>query len=145
MTTDSTHTYPISPDLLQRDFTVDTPDSVWVSDITYIRTRAGWLYLTIVLDLFNRQIVGWSMSPRLTAISTTIPALTDAYQRQRPGAGLIFHSDRGVQYACREFRLLLKKYQMHQSMSGLGDCYDPAQRDCCRKLFQYPQDGIGLL
>lgn len=126
VTTDSKHTYPISPNLLQQNFYSNAPHKIWVSDITYIRTMAGWLYLTIVLDLFNRQIVGWAMSHRLTAISTTISALRDAFKRQRPDAGLIFHSDRGVQYACHDFRDLIAQYHMIQSMSGLGDCYDNA-------------------
>ncbi|MBN2603268.1 MAG: IS3 family transposase, partial [Candidatus Thermoplasmatota archaeon] len=112
-----------SPDLLEQHFTVDAPNKIWVSDITYIRTMAGWLYLTIVLDLFNRQIVGWSISHRLTAITTTIPALIDAFQRQHPTADLIFHSDRGVQYACYDFRTKLAEYHMIQSMSGKGNCY----------------------
>lgn len=126
VTTDSKHHYPVSSDLLNQDFTSDAPNQIWVSDISYIRTMTGWLYLTIVLDLFNRQIVGWSLSQRLTAITTTIPALNDAFQRQRPDAGLIFHSDRGVQYACHEFRNKLAEYHMIQSMSGKGNCYDNA-------------------
>lgn len=94
VTTDSDHHYPVAPDLLNQNFNSDAPNKIWVSDITYIGTRAGWLYLTVILDLFNRQVVGWSLSHRLTAITTTIPALSDAFRRQRPDAGLIFHSDR---------------------------------------------------
>jgi len=123
VTTDSNHNYPVSSDLLEQHFTVDAPNKIWVSDITYIRTMAGWLYLTIVLDLFNRQIVGWSISHRLTAITTTIPAIVDAFHRQHPTADLIFHSDRGVQYACHDFRTKLAEYHMIQSMSGKGNCY----------------------
>jgi putative transposase len=126
VTTESDHNYPLPADLLNQDFTADYPNKIWVSDITYIWTKAGWLYLTIILDLFNRQIVGWSMSQRLTAITTTLPALNDAFRRQRPDAGLIFHSDRGVQYACHEFRNKLAEYKMAQSMSGKGNCYDNA-------------------
>jgi len=126
VTTKSAHNYPVPADLLNQDFTADCPNKVWVSDITYIWTKAGWLYLTIILDLFNRQVIGWSMSPRLTAITTTIPALNDAFRRQDPGAGLIFHSDRGVQYACHEFRNKITDYKMTQSMSGKGNCYDNA-------------------
>lgn len=126
VTTDSNHKYPASADLLKQDFSIDAPNKVWVSDITYIRTMEGWLYLTVILDLYNRQIVGWSMSHRLTANTTTIPALIDAFQRQRPDVGLIFHSDRGVQYACHEFRNKLADYKMIQSMSGKGNCYDNA-------------------
>ena len=126
VTTDSKHNYPVSPNLLNQDFTAEHQNQIWASDITYIRTLAGWLYLTVIMDLFNRQIVGWSMSHRLTANTTTIPALIDAWQRQQPSEGLIFHSDRGVQYACHDFRNKLSEYKMIQSMSGKGNCYDNA-------------------
>lgn len=82
--------------------------------------------MTVILDLFNRQVMGWSMSDRLTAATTTLPALRQAYQRHRPAAGLIYHSDRGVQYACDEFRAQLSEYQLIQSMSSMGNCYDNA-------------------
>ncbi len=126
VTTDSDHDYPISPNLLSRIFTEETFGTVWTSDITYIRTLEGWLYLTVVMDLSNREIVGWAMSESLKASETTIPALRAAYQRHRPLPGLIFHSDRGVQYACEDFRELLAEKQMIQSMSKTGDCYDNA-------------------
>ena len=125
-TTNSKHTHPVSPDLLNQNFTAQSMNQIWTSDITYIRTTAGWLYLTVIMDLFNRQIIGWSMSDRLTAATTTIPALMDAYRRQKPFAGVIFHSDRGVQYACHDFRNNLAEYKMIQSMSGKGNCYDNA-------------------
>jgi len=125
-TTNSKHTYPVSPDLLNQNFAAQSMNQIWTSDITYIRTIAGWLYLTVIMDLFNRQIIGWSMSDRLTAATTTIPALMDAYRRQKPFAGVIFHSDRGVQYACHDFRDKLTEYNMIQSMSGKGNCYDNA-------------------
>ena len=126
ITTNSKHHYPISPNLVNQDFSATAPKELWTSDITYIRTRQGWLYLTVILDVYNRQISGWSMSNSLKATHTTIPALMAAYRRHRPGPGLIFHSDRGVQYACHEFRRLLKKYKITQSMSGKGNCYDNA-------------------
>lgn len=126
VTTDSHHKYPISPDLVNRNFTANEPGKVWTSDITCIRTREGWLYLTVVLDLFNRRIVGWSMSDRMTASATVLPALEQAYSRCRPKPGLIFHSDRGIQFACNDFRKQLPHRQMIQSMSGKGDCYDNA-------------------
>ena len=126
ITTNSKHHYPISPNLVNQNFSTSATDRLWTSDITYIRTRQGWLYLTVVLDVFSRQIVGWSMSDRLTATQTTIPALIAAYRRHHPAPGLIFHSDRGVQYACHEFRQYLKRYRMIQSMSGTGNCYDNA-------------------
>ena len=125
-TTNSKHDYSISPNLLKREFTVEKPNKVWTSDITYIRTQEGWLYLTVVLDLFNREIIGWSTSQQLTAETTTIRALENAcYQKNLPG-GVLFHSDRGCQYACHEFRNILRKNKMIQSMSGKGNCYDNA-------------------
>lgn len=126
VTTHSEHDLPVSPNLLEQDFYVSAPGLIWVSDITYIRTQAGWLYLTIILDLFHRKVVGWSMSPTMTAEQTTLAALKQAYERNRPSAGLIFHSDRGIQYACRDFRQLLARYAMIQSMSGKGNCWDNA-------------------
>lgn len=126
VTTDSKHIYPVSPNLLNQNFTAEHQNQIWASDITYIRTTAGWLYLTVILDLFNRQVVGWSMNHRLTANKTTIPALINAWQRQQPSEGLIFHSDRGVQHACHDFRKKLSEYKMIQSMSSKGNCYDNA-------------------
>lgn len=126
VTTISDHDHPISPNLLNQGFTANHFAEVWTSDITYIRTGEGWLYLTVVQDLFNRQIVGWSMSHGLRAVQTTIPALNMAYNRYKPITSLIFHSDRGVQYACKDFREQLSKYQMIQSMTGKGNCYDNA-------------------
>ena len=126
VTTESDHSYPIAPNLLGQDFWTDAANRIWVSDITYIRTLKGWLYLTIILDLYNRRIVGWSMSDRLTAKKTTIPAFNQAVKRYQPLPGLIFHSDRGVQYACDDFRGLLKTFKAIQSMSGKGNCYDNA-------------------
>ena len=126
VTTNSYHSYPIAPDLLNQDFRADESGRIWVSDITYIKTFEGWLYLTIILDLYNRKIVGWSMSERLTVKRTTIPAFIQAVKRYRPLPGLIFHSDRGIKYACDDFRSLLKRYKAIQSMSGKGNCYDNA-------------------
>ena len=125
-TTHSDHKKEKSPNLLQQNFSSPLPNRHWVSDITYIWTFQGWLYLTIVLDLFHRKIVGWAMSDRLSTDVTTIAALEQAYQRERPEPGLIFHSDPGSQYASDKFRALLSKYQMVQSMSGKGNCYDNA-------------------
>ena len=126
VTTNSDHKLSISPNLLDQNFFVSAPGLIWVSDITYIPTTEGWLYLTTVMDLFHRKIVGWSMSHRMTAEQTAIAALEHACKRYRPAPGLIFHSDRGVQYASEEFRTLLNKHQMLQSMSGKGNCYDNA-------------------
>ena len=126
VTTNSDHKYPLSPDLLHQDFSADRLEQIWVSDITYIPTMQGWLYLTVIMDLYNRSIVGWAMSNSLRASETTIPALKQAYARLHPAAHLIFHSDRGVQYACNDFREQLSTFQMIQSMSGKGNCYDNA-------------------
>ena len=122
VTTNSKHNYSTSPNLLALSEGLDGMNKFWASDITYIRTKAGWVYLTVILDVYNRQIVGWSMSNRLTASTTTIPALLQAYKRHRPSEDLIFHSDRGVQYACDSFRKQLSKYKMLQSMCS--SCYD---------------------
>jgi transposase InsO family protein len=126
VTTDSEHNYPISPNLLKQNFSANFFGEVWTSDITYIRTGEGWLYLTVVMDLYNREIVGWAMSDSLRAFETTIPALQAAFNRCHPAPGLTVHSDRGVQYACNDFRELLSEYRMIQSMSGTGNCYDNA-------------------
>jgi len=126
VTTQSRHRYPISPNLVAQNYSVDKPNVICTSDITYIRTKEGWLYLTVIQDLFNREIVGWAMSSRLTAATTTIPAFIQVCSRQMPESGLIFHSDRGVQYACDSFRELLSKNKMVQSMSAKGNCYDNA-------------------
>ena len=126
VTTDSNHNYPVSPNLLRRDFATDAPEKVWVSDITYIPTDEGWLYLTVVIDLYNRMVTGWSMSKGMNASETTEAALLHACDRFNPPAGLIFHSDRGIQYACNNFKEQLKKHHMIQSMSAKGDCWDNA-------------------
>lgn len=126
VTTNSKHRYFISPNLLNQSFSANSPNRIWVSDITYLHTLEGWLYLTVILDLFNREIVGWSMSSRLTAETTTVAALKQACGRQKPEPGLIFHSDRGVQFAAFEFRQVLSKNKMIQSISGKGNCYDNA-------------------
>lgn len=126
VTTDSKHRQPVSPNLVAQNYSVDKPNAVWTSDITYLRTKEGWLYLTVIQDLFNREIVGWAMSSRLTTATTTIPALIQACGRENPEAGLIFHSDQGIQYACDSFREQLSKNKMVQSMSDKGNCYDNA-------------------
>jgi len=124
-TTDSDHTLPIAANLLQRDFTAAAPNRKWVADITYIATAEGWLYLAVVMDLFSRMIVGWSMADHLKA-SLVCDALKMAVARRRPAAGLIHHSDRGVQYASDAFAQLLAEHGITASMSGKGDCYDNA-------------------
>jgi transposase InsO family protein len=124
-TTDSTHPHPIAPNRLNRCFTVDRANAVWVGDISYIRTGQGWLYLATLMDLFSRKIVGWAMADHLRS-ALTCDALTMAIRRRRPAPGLICHSDRGVQYACRDYQQLLIRHGLLCSMSRRGDCYDNA-------------------
>lgn len=124
-TTDSKHNLPVAPNLLDREFTVDDPDRVYVGDITYIWTQEGWLYLAVVLDLFSRQVVGWSMSHRMTR-ELVNDALRMAYWRRKPAPGVIFHSDRGSQYCSTGFQTLITTYQMVSSMSRKGNCWDNA-------------------
>jgi transposase InsO family protein len=123
VTTDSTHNLPVAPNLLERNFEVAEPDRVYCSDITYIWTNEGWLYLAVVLDLFSRQIVGWSMSNRITK-KLVLDAFFMAVWHRRPEPGLIFHSDRGSQYCSTDFQKALKNNRMLSSMSGKGDCWD---------------------
>ena len=125
VTTDSKHGLPVAPNLLDRNFTPTAPNQVWTSDITYLWTDEGWLYLAIVLDLFNREVVGWSLKPRMTADIVT-DALTMAWFRRKPAPGLMHHSDRGSQYASHAFQDKLKEYGMACSMSRKGNCWDNA-------------------
>ncbi len=122
VTTDSKHDLPIAPNLLQRNFTADAPNQVWTGDITYIATDEGWLYLAVVLDLFSRQVVGWSMQAHMQS-SLVTDALRMAWFRRAPEPGLVFHSDRGSQYCGHEFQSALKGYKMKSSMSRKGDCW----------------------
>ena len=124
-TTDSKHGLPVADNLLDRNFTPSAPNQVWTSDITYLWTDEGWLYLAVVLDLFNREVVGWSLKPRMTADIVT-DALTMAWFRKRPAPGLIHHSDRGSQYASQAFQTKLGEYGMQCSMSRKGNCWDNA-------------------
>ena len=124
-TTNSSHDLPISPNLLQRDFDVAQPDRVYVSDITYIWTSEGWLYLAVTIDLFSRLVVGWSISTRMFAPLVT-DALEMAIASRNPEAGLIHHSDRGVQYASEAFQAILEEHGYLGSMSRKGDCWDKA-------------------
>jgi len=128
VTTNSSHAYPVAPNLLDRKFAVeeiDGPDRVWVADITYVPTREGWLYLAIVLDLASRLVVGWSMGETLES-SLAIDALNMAFRQRRPAAGLLHHSDRGSQYASNEYRALLEEKKAVASMSRKGNCWDNA-------------------
>jgi putative transposase len=124
-TTDSAHAQPIAPNVLDRQFTADAPDRKWAGDITYIPTDEGWLYLAGVIDLHSRRLVGWSMADHLQT-DLVADALSMAITRRRPPAGLLHHSDRGVQYASDAYQSLLHDNQIQVSMSGKGDCWDNA-------------------
>jgi putative transposase len=125
MTTDSKHTFPVAPNLLNREFTPKEPNQVWASDITYIWTAEGWLYLAVVMDLFSRAILGWSMSERMTR-SLVIDAFIMAVKKYHPSPGLLHHSDRGSQYASADYQTVLKKHGVICSMSRKGNCWDNA-------------------
>jgi transposase InsO family protein len=124
-TTDSDHAYPIASNVLDRDFDATAPNQKWACDLTYVWTDEGWLYLCIVIDLFSRRIVGWNMSDNMKADGMA-EALQMALTRRKPEAGLLHHSDRGVQYACTMYRQLLETHQIQCSMSRPGNCYDNA-------------------
>jgi len=125
VTTHSKHHLPVAGNLLNRQFATNEPNKVWLSDITYIRTQEGWLYLAAILDLYNRQVIGWSMEERLTQ-GLVVQALQQALGRRKPDPGIVFHSDRGSQYAGHDVRKLLAHHSFVQSMSGTGNCYDNA-------------------
>jgi transposase InsO family protein len=124
-TTNSRHALPIAPNLLNRQFAVTRPNTVWLADITCLPTGEGWLYLAAALDLATRKVIGWSMREHMRA-ELTCAALTMAIQRQRPPPGLLQHSDRGSQYAADDYRQLLGTSKMRQSMSRRGNCLDNA-------------------
>jgi len=128
ITTDSKHQYHVPENLLNRNFKVDQINKVWVGDITYIQVNNIWMYLTIVLDLADRMIVGWNLSDNMTANDTTIAAFRKAVKNRnlKKEDFLMFHSDRGVQYACTEFTSILEAYNCTQSMSRKGNCWDNA-------------------
>lgn len=124
-TTNSKHDFPVSKNILARNFEVAEPNTVWAGDITYIPTREGWLYLAVVLDLFSRKVVGWAMSHRIDA-ELALDALRMAFALRRPGPGLLFHSDRGSVYACYDYKDLLAEHEARPSMSRKGNCWDNA-------------------
>lgn len=124
-TTDSRHTLAVAPNVLQRQFEPPARDRAWVCDMTYVRTRRGWLYLAAVMELYSRKIVGWATSREMPA-TLVCDALAMAIAQRRPAAGLIVHSDRGSQYASREHQELLARHGLRASMSGKGNCWDNA-------------------
>lgn len=125
-TTDSNHTYALAENLLNRDFSADRLAEKWVSDLTYIRTMEGWLYLTTILDLADRKVIGWALSDTMKAEQTTVAAWKMAIKNRPTQSRLIFHSDRGIQYACDGFRKELAGLPVLQSMSRKGNCWDNA-------------------
>ncbi len=125
-TTDSNHNQPVSPNLLARNFKADQPGKVWVSDITYLATLEGFMYLTVILDLYDRKIVGWSLSKGLKTQETVLAVWYRALANRPIQPGLIFHSDRGVQYASGRFRNVLSAQKVTQSMSRKANCWDNA-------------------
>jgi transposase InsO family protein len=124
-TTDSAHSCPIAPNRLDQDFSASQPNEKWLTDITYIPTAEGWLYLAVVLDLYSRRIVGWAMSDSLER-QLVMAALQMALDTRQPPPGLLHHSDRGSQYASHDYQTLLTQYHMQVSMSRKGNCYDNA-------------------
>jgi len=125
VTTNSDHKRPVAPNLVRQNFTAPAPDRLWTGDITYIWTLQGWLYLAVVLDVFSRRIVGWSMKERMTD-DLVVAAFSNALVRRRPGPGFIFHSDRGSQYCSGRYQRLVTGTGGVQSMSATGSCYDNA-------------------
>lgn len=130
-TTNSNHSLPVAPNLLEQDFSASRPDEKWVTDITYCATDEGWLYLAVVVDLYSRQVVGWAMSDRMKA-RLVCDALTMALFRRKLPTEVIVHSDRGSQYCSKRYQRLLKKHALLCSMSKRGDCYDNA---CAETFF----------
>jgi len=134
-TTNSNHKLPVAPNLLQQNFVANKPNEKWVSDITYVWTEEGWLYLATVMDLYSRMIVGWSMSERMTS-KLVIDALQMAVGRRNKPQGVIIHSDRGSQYCAREYQQALTENGFICSMSKRGDCYDNASMESWNHSFK---------
>lgn len=131
VTTDSNHDYPIASNKLNQQFITSAPNKVWVADITYIPCREGKLYLATVLDLYTREIVGWRLDGHMET-QLVLDALENAYTAKKPKKGLLHHSDRGSQYASKDYREMLERYKMEVSMSRTGNCYDNA---CAESFF----------
>ena len=135
-TTDSKHLLQICPNILDRNFNVQAPNKVWTTDITYLWTLQGWVYVAVVMDLYSRQIVGWAIDDHMRT-SLCVRALQMAYGRKKPSSGLIHHSDRGAQYASYEYREHLEKMKMQQSMSRKGNCWDNAPTERFFRSMKY--------
>ena len=137
-TTDSAHDYPIASNILNQNFTVSRENQVWVSDMTYIRTKQGWMYLTVIIDLFNRKVVRWSMSDDLSTDNTINPAWNMAVKQKSITKEFIFHSDKGSQYASCRFTDIIKSHDgtVKQSMSRKGNCWDNAVDESFFKILK---------
>jgi transposase InsO family protein len=131
VTTNSKHKYPVAANILNRQFSAEKPNQIWVSDITYIHTKEGFLYLAAIMDLYSRKIVGWAMD-RMINTQLVKDALSQAKMRRNPPRGVIVHSDQGIQYASPAYQSLLKEYHFVPSMSRRGNCYDNA---CMESFF----------
>jgi len=123
VTTDSKHNYLVADNILNRNFLVSSPSQAWVSDITYLQTQDGFLYLTAIIDLFDRKVIGWSLSTGMSTAETSLTAWKMAVKNRKLGSELIFHSDRGVQYASKKFTNTLEFYGVKRSMSRKGNCW----------------------
>ena len=134
-TTNSNHSMPVAPNLLEQNFTAGVPDQKWVSDITYIWTEEGWLYLAVVLELYSRRVIGWAIAERMTA-ALVCDALIMALWRRHMPKGVIVHSDRGSQYCSAAYQKIFKKHQLISSMSKKGDCYDNAAMESWNHSFK---------
>ena len=131
VTTDSHHKHPVAPNLLEQNFTATAPNLKWAGDITYLYTSEGWLYLAVIIDLYSRTVVGWSMASRMTS-ELVCDALKMALFRRCFPTGVIIHSDRGSQYCANDYRALEQKHQLVQSMNRKGNCWDNA---CVESFF----------
>ncbi len=140
-TTDSNHSFPIAPNVLERDFCTTAPNQAWVTDITYLWTREGWLYLAVMLDLFSRRVVSWATSATIDR-HLALAALSTALRDRRPGAGLVHHSDRGSTYASGDYRSALKTCAIECSMSRKGDCWDNAVAESFFATLKREVEGI---
>ena len=134
-TTNSNHRLPVAPNLLNQDFSAQKPNEKWVSDITYVATDEGWLYLAVVMDLYSRMVVGWAISERMTS-KLVIDALQMALWRRKPPRGLIVHSDRGSQYCSHAYQKIFVKHGLVCSMSKRGDCFDNAAMESWNHSFK---------
>lgn len=140
VTTHSQHNRTIKPNLLNRQFKVTKPNTHWVSDISYVRTKAGWAYLAVIIDLYSRSVVGWSMDRQIQTF-LVLNALESAIKERKPQRGLIFHSDRGIQYASDIFQKVLHRHGIIGSMSRKGDCWDNAVAE---SFFKTIKSDLGL-